>query len=272
LGEQTLDELMRDFGGFDHNQQSLRVVTELELKYPEFNGLNLSWEVLEGLRKPFKPDEKLPTFIQPSLEAQVVDVGDQVAYICHDLDDGLDSGLITEAELLELPLWRETSEMALAPYPNLEAERARNYVLRCLLGRLVEDVVTHSDANIEASAPDSADAVRALPRQISFSPQFKPQAKELLSFLYSRLYGHPALREINLRSVDYLQQLFRLLIGHPHLLSPRFEVRIKKNGLHRAICDFLACQTDRQIYILFRRFVGDPTTAATNRLEQAILF
>src|SRR5271155_2955661 len=113
LGEETLDRLMARHGGFRHNAQSLRVVEELELKYPEFNGLNLSWEVREGLHKPYPPNKLGDGFIQPSLEAQAVDMADEIAYICHDLDDGLDSGLIAEDELRDLELWRSTQKEAL---------------------------------------------------------------------------------------------------------------------------------------------------------------
>src|SRR5471032_3248691 len=119
LGEATLNRFMNRHGGFRHNAQSLRVVEELELKYPEFNGLNLTWEVREGLHKPYPPNRLIDGFIAPSLEAQAVDLSDQIAYICHDLDDGLDSGLIHEQELRELELWRTTQAEALASYPSL---------------------------------------------------------------------------------------------------------------------------------------------------------
>src|SRR5580658_4554568 len=160
LGEETLHRLMAKHGGFLHNAQSLRVVEELELKYPEFNGLNLTWEVREGLHKPYVPDRLVEGFVAPSLEAQGVDLSDQIAYICHDLDDGLESGLINEQELGNLELWRDTREKALAPYPHLEAERGRYFVLRTLLGRLVEDVIDHSSETIKGRAPQSCDDVR----------------------------------------------------------------------------------------------------------------
>src|SRR6201996_1366710 len=160
LGEETLNKLMARHGGFRHNSQSLRVVEELEMKYPEFNGLNLTWEVREGLRKPYRPNQLIEGFIQPSLEAQAVDLADEIAYICHDLDDGLDSGLVQEPELRALDLWRTTQSEALAPYPHLEPERGRNYVLRTLLGRLVEDVINHSAQEIRKHAPASSDDAR----------------------------------------------------------------------------------------------------------------
>src|SRR5580658_520917 len=163
LGEETLDRLMAKHGGFRHNAQSLRVVEELELKYPEFNGLNLTWEVREGLHKPYPPNVLGEGLIQPSLEAQAVDLADQVAYICHDLDDGLDSGLINEPELEALELWRATRAAALTPYPHLEPERGRYYVLRCLLGRLVDDVIDQSSKAIRERDPKTSDEVRRQP-------------------------------------------------------------------------------------------------------------
>jgi dGTPase len=271
LGEETLHRLMAGHGGFRHNVQSLRVVEELELKYPEFNGLNLTWEVREGLRKPYVPNQLLDGFIQPSLEAQVVDLSDQIAYICHDLDDGLESGLIDEQEVSNLELWRTTREEALAPYPHLEAERGRYFVLRTLLGRLVEDVIDYTSQTIKARAPQSSDDVRRQPAMITFSPEMAKRSRELLTFLYSRFYHHPALAKVRRRSVDCLEQLFELLVTHPHLLSPQFEMRVKKDGVQRATCDYLACLTDRQVYIQHQKFIGGLASLEATRLEQTAL-
>jgi dGTPase len=271
LGEETLHKLMARHGGFRHNQQSLRVVRELELKYPEFNGLNLTWEVLEGLHKPYPPQGLLEGFTAPSLEAQSVDISDQIAYICHDLDDGLESGLINEDELGQLHLWRETREHVLEPYPHLDHERGRYFVLRTLLGYLVEDVVDNASATIKTRAPQTSDDVRRNAPMIAFSPMMAERAKELLTFLYNRFYHHPSLTEVRRRSVDCLQQLFDLLVKHPHLLSPQFEMRVKNDGEYRATCDYLACQTDRQIYLLHQRLIGGTGSLEISRLEQAAL-
>ena len=271
LGEETLDRLMARHGGFRHNAQSVRVVEELELKYPLFNGLNLTWEVLEGLHKPYVPNRLIEGFIQPSLEAQAVDLADQVAYICHDLDDGLESGLIDEQELNDLELWRTTQAEALAPYPHLEAERGRYYVLRTLLGRLVDDVITHSSQAIKEHAPQTSDDARRFPALITFSPETAKLARELLKFLYSHFYQHPSLTAVRQRSVDCLEQLFELLVGHPHLLSPQFETRVKNDGVYRATCDYLACLTDRQVYIQHQKFIGGLASLEASRLQQPAL-
>jgi len=272
LGESTLNRLMADHGGFRHNAQSLRVVEELELKYPEFNGLNLTWEVREGLHKPYRANELEEGFIQPSLEAQAVDLADEIAYVCHDLDDGLDSGLIHEQELQSLELWRTTQEEALVPYPHLEPERGRNYVLRCLLGRIVDDAITFASAEIRKNAPENSDDARRLPAMITFSPATAKLARELLTFLYNRFYHHAALAAINRRSADCLVQLFELLIGHPHLLSPQFEMRVKKDGVYRATCDHLACLTDRQVYLQHQKFIGGLPSIEGLHLQQPALF
>jgi dGTPase len=271
LGEETLDRLMAGHGGFRHNAQSLRVVEELELKYPEFNGLNLTWEVREGLHKPYPPNVLGDGLIQPSLEAQAVDLADQVAYICHDLDDGLDSGLIKEQELEALDLWLMARNEALSPYPHLEPERGRYYVLRCLLGRLVDDVIAQSSQAIRERAPQTSDEVRRQPALITFSPDTARLARDLLRFLYDRLYHHPDLVALRRRSVDCLNQLFELLVGHPHLLSPQFEMRVKKDGIHRAACDYLACLTDRQAGIQHQKFIGGLPTLEVAHLEQSAL-
>jgi dGTPase len=271
LGEETLHKLMAKHGGFRHNAQSLRVVEELELKYPEFNGLNLTWEVREGLHKPYPANRLIEGFIAPSLEAQSVDLSDQVAYICHDLDDGLESGLINEHELNNLDLWRETREKALAAYPHLEAERGRYFVLRTLLGRLVEDVIDHSSETIKNRAPQGSDDVRRQPKMISFSPEMAGRAKELLQFLYSRFYHHPSLVAVKRRSVDCLNQLFELLVGHPHLLSAQFAMRVKNDGEYRATCDYLACLTDRQVYLQHQKLIGGLPSLEASRLEQTAL-
>jgi dGTPase len=272
LGEETLNRLMAKHGGFRHNLQSLRVVEELELKYPEFNGLNLTWEVREGLRKPYVPNKLIEGFVAPSLEAQVVDLSDQIAYICHDLDDGLDSGLINEQDLKNLDLWRTTHEKALAPYPHLDPERGRHYVLRTLLGVLVNDVVDYSSEEIAEHKLQTADDVRRVPVLIKFSPEMAKQAKELLNFLYSRFYHHPAITSVRRRSIDCLEQLFELLVGHPHLLSAQFQGRLKKDGVYRATCDYLACLTDRQLYIQHKKFIGGLPTIEAMNLEQPALF
>jgi dGTPase len=272
LGEETLHRLMSRHGGFRHNTQSLRVVQELELKYPEFNGLNLTWEVLEGLHKPYPANKLIEGFVSPSLEAQAVDLADQIAYICHDLDDGLESELINEQELNNLDLWRETRDRALAPYPHLDPERGRYYVVRTLLSRLAEDATDHSSLTIKTRSPQTADDVRRQEKMIAFSPEMAGRARELLTFLYSRFYHHPSLVAVRRRSVDCLEQLFDLLVKHPHLLNPQFETRVKNDGEYRATCDYLACQTDRQVYLLHQKLIGGlPSLEATRREQAALL-
>jgi dGTPase len=267
-GETTLNALMQDHGGFEHNRQSVRVVEELELKYPAFNGLNLSWEVREGLSK-----HCLNTgFAQPSLEAQAADVADEIAYCCHDLDDGLESGLITEEQLRQLQLWRQVEEPALKEFPRLDSDRRRNYVLRCLLNRFVEDVLEESDRRLHEARPGHPDDARKHPKPlIGFSAGFHEIKGDLRRFLYLEFYHHPSIQRANDRACVCLRQLFELLVGHPHLLGQQFGIRVKKDGLHRATCDYLACMTDRYALEQHRKLIGGRSALDETVLKQSAL-
>ncbi|PAW79813.1 MAG: deoxyguanosinetriphosphate triphosphohydrolase [Verrucomicrobia bacterium Tous-C9LFEB] len=278
-GESTLDRLMKEHGGFEHNQQSLRVVEDLELKYPEFNGINLTWEVLEGLAKPFSPN-RIPTaanrrwadFPQPSLEAQVADAADEIAYVCHDVDDGLEAGLLQESDLNNLWLWSLVKEKALQPYPNIEPERGRSYVLRCMLDHLVEDAIGASTASLMKHHPGSADDARRHPEKlIVSSPRIAEGVREQRQFLLQNLYNHPAVSSVNQKACRCLEQLFELLIGHPHLLTPPFAVRIKKEGVHRATCNYLAAMTDRSALMLHQKLIGGENSLTDPDMQQPAL-
>ena len=161
-GEEMLNKLMKDHGGFEHNLQSLRVVTELEEKYPGFNGLNLTWETREGLAKHFTEFDKPMhleefNFKSSSLEAQIGNVADEVTYYSHDLDDGLDAKLITLDQLREVEIWQTTFERVNHEHPGMDRERLREFTIRELIEREVADVIATSDANIAAAKVDSAD-------------------------------------------------------------------------------------------------------------------
>jgi len=278
-GEATLNTLMREHGGFEHNQQSLRVVEDLELKYPEFNGLNLTWEVLEGLAKPFSPN-RIPTaanrrwadFPQPSLEAQTADTADEIAYVCHDIDDGLESGLIEEKDIAGLYLWKLIREKALQRYPNLEPERARSYVLRCLLDHLVEDTISASTETLIRVHPASADEARKhAEKLIVYSPRIGEGVRELRAFLMEHFYHHAEIRDANQKACRCLEQLFELLVGHPHLLAPHYAVRIKKEGVHRATCNYLAAMTDRSAFATHQKLIGGVNSLANPDMKQTAL-
>jgi dGTPase len=249
--EQTLDELMQDSGGFGRRRQSLRVVEQLEVKYPEFNGLNLTHEVRQGLDPTPRPG------FHPSLESQVVDLADEIAHSCHDLEDALESGLIDSTALLHIELWKETESTIRKNYARLDPERTRRYVARCLADLLVEDATRSSDALLSESKPASAaDAQSFSRRLIAFTLPMRVKIQNLRTFLNENLYHHPGVRDINQRSCQVLQGLFEFYHLHPHLIADRAALRIKKEGVSRAVCDFLAGLTDRTALQHYARHVG----------------
>jgi len=249
--EQTLDQLMQDSGGFGRRRQSLRVVEQLEVKYPEFNGLNLTHEVRQGLDPAPRPG------FHPSLESQVVDLADEIAHSCHDLEDALESGLIDATALLHIELWKETESTIRKNYARLDLERTRRYVARCLADLLVEDATRSSDALLTESRPASSADAQALPRRlIAFTVPMRVKIQNLRNFLNENLYQNPGVREVNQRSCQVLQGLFEFYHLHPHLIADRAALRIKKEGVSRAVCDFLSGLTDRTALQHYARHVG----------------
>jgi len=249
--EHTLNQLMQDAGGFGRRRQSLRVVEQLEIKYPEFNGLNLTHEVREGLDPVPQPDT------QPALESQVVDIADEIAHSCHDLEDALENGLIEPTALLGIELWKETESTVRKSYARLDPERTRRYVARCLADHLVEDANRQSAANLEEVAPtSSADARPAGRRLITFSLPMRVKIQNLRNFLSENLYHHPGIKEVNQRASQVLQGLFEFYHAHPHLIAERAILRIKKEGVSRSICDYLSGLTDRTAMQHYARHVG----------------
>src|SRR5512138_848714 len=201
-GESALDQLMKDHGGFEHNRQSLRVVEELEQKYPGFPGLNLTWEVREGLMKHETgfdhPLRKGKTGAKsPSLEAQVANLADEITYYSHDLDDGLDSGLLSETQLgRHVRLWRQAAGMVKRQYGALPDECRRYFIIRCIIDIQVRDVVTTTEELIRKSGVSTAKDVRMQPRPlVRYSAKRATENKELRAFLYKHLYYNPVVNE-----------------------------------------------------------------------------
>ena len=258
-GEETLNALMRGHGGFEHNIQSLRVVEMLESKYPGVAGLNLSFEVLEGLRKHDRslraPDGTRVK--QLSLEAQVANVADEIAYYSHDLEDGLDNRLLKPGDLEELRLWREVGASALERHPGLAGRLLHTYVVRCLIDREVEDVISTSAAGITASGVRSAGEVRRHPTPlIRASPEVRAANRELRAFLYKNLYHHPRVAGRNRRACRMLEQVFRAFEKNPARLGRASAARVEEQGLHRTICDYLSGMTDRYLIAEHQRIVA----------------
>ena len=251
-GEETLDALMRGHGGFDHNEQSLRIVDLVETRYPKFPGLNLSHEVREGLQKHArfyespKPGGKRTA--HPSLEAQVANLADEITYYSHDIDDGLDFRLLDPAQLAELQAWQETQEEVRRNFPKLKGAEFRAYVIRCLIDRQVADVIRTSSARIDEAGVRSADEVRMHSKSlIAYSDSLRRANQQLRKFLYKNLYYHPRVAGANKAACDMLGDVFSAYLKKPELLGEATARRVEKGGIHRTVCDYVSGMTDRYL-------------------------
>ncbi|GHG08393.1 deoxyguanosinetriphosphate triphosphohydrolase-like protein 1 [Deinococcus piscis] len=242
-GERLLDELVRAHGessGFDHNVQARRIVTQLEDRYADFPGLNLTRTVLDGLNKHGRQG-----IGQPTLEAQLVDVADALAYTAHDLEDGLRSGLLEEGELLELGLWGEALARTGLGGMGLD-KRARRTLHRDLLGYLIGDLTRASGAAIATSGVSSVAGVRAQPGYlIRHSPEVAALLGETRQFLFARLYRHWRVEVQVAQAEQILTTLFGAYLARPQMLPPAYAARLEAAGEVRTVCDFIAGMTDR---------------------------
>ncbi len=262
-GEMVLDRLMKNHGGFEHNQQSLRVVEELEQKYPGFAGLNLTWETREGLAK-HSTSYDHPTGRREfktrsaSLEAQIANLADEITYYSHDLDDGLDSGLLSEKKLnREVRIWHHAARQVKREHGDLADECRWYFIIRCLIDGQVRDVVETTEQRLMDSAVNSADEVRAQRRPlVQYSPRRRELNLELRDYLYDNVYYNPVVHEPNHRAVRMMEQLFCYYVDHPHEIGQQARKRAKKAGRPRAICDYIAGMTDRYVIQEHHRLFG----------------
>ena len=247
-GERTLDRLAKEVGGFDHNKQSLRVVTELEQRYPDFQGLNLTWETLEGIMKhestfevpgsDWEPDK------QPSLEAQVVNLADELAYNAHDLDDGLRSGYLTAQQITQVPVVGELMK-ALGLEPSTFTNQARYALVRELLGQVIEDTVAHTHSCLEELSITSIQDVRgAKNKVVGPSPEMRQRLRELKKFLFENFYFHYRLIRMTKKADHVLERIFAAYVESPAMLPPEVKNGPSSN-LVRSVTDYLASMTDR---------------------------
>lgn len=253
-GEQTLDRLMRAYGGFDHNEQSQRIVEHIESPYPDFRGLNLSFEVLEGLQKHRAFYDPPPHAAEagpqpsPSLEAQIANLADEITYYSHDLDDGLDAGLIRPDQLEEVTLWVDCRIAARGRFAGLPDEALPDAIIRMLIDREVEDVIATTAARIAASGVGSVGDVRRQPELlVRYSDPLLKANKQLRRFLHQNLYFHPAVADVNQRACDRLEHVFLAYLERPGLLGRATAARIASDGLERTVCDYLSGMTDRYL-------------------------
>lgn len=262
-GETVLARLMKGKGGFEHNQHSLRIVEELEEKYPNFPGLNLSWEVREGLAKhqtAYDRPERRKDFRakNTSLEAQIANLSDEITYYSHDLDDGLDSNLLSEKELARnVRVWAQAARAVKKQHGDLPDECRRYFIIRTIIDLQIRDVVQTSEHQIQAAGVQSADDVRRFPKAlIQYSADRRKLNQELRKYLYRNLYYNPVVHQPNLRAVKMLGELFRHFLKHPGEIGDSSQRRLKKIGRHRAVCDYLAGMTDRYAMMEFERILG----------------
>ncbi len=266
-GEETLDKLMHEHGGFDHNAQSLRIVDVVETRYPKFAGLNLSHEVREGLQKhaKFYQATKGAAHPQPSLEAQIANLADEITYYSHDLDDGLDFELLEPEQLAELAVWKESEAEVRHDFPRLKGREFRAYVIRCIIDHQVADVVRTSAELIEKSGVQSADEVRRHPRPlIAYSKPLLKANQQLRRFLYANLYYHPRVAGANARACERLGDVFNAYLKKPALLGGATSRRIKADGLHRTVCDYISGMTDRYLLDEHARLFETPRKRSEN--------
>jgi dGTPase len=253
VGQDVLNACMKEHGGFEHNLQSLRVVDALEQKYAEFEGLNLTFESREGILKhcSVKNAEKLGDvgcrFIegrQPSLEAQITNLADEIAYNNHDVDDGLRSGLITVEQLEQVKIFARHLDTVRNLYPDLNDRRLIHETVRRMINTLVVDMLQQTRANIAQHNPQSLDDVRRCPTLAAFSEGMLAEHRELKRFLFQNLYRHYKVVRMSEKAQRLLRDLFTAFSAEPRLMPPEHHARADQDPF-RAVCDYIAGMTDR---------------------------
>ncbi|HET7595798.1 MAG TPA: deoxyguanosinetriphosphate triphosphohydrolase, partial [Burkholderiales bacterium] len=252
-GQDALNACMKPYGGFEHNLQSLRVVDVLEQRYGGFDGLNLTFETREGILKhcPLRIARTLgdigARFVRrqrPSLEAQIANLADEIAYNNHDVDDGLRSGLLTLEQLAEVPIFARHMTAALREFPQLAGRRLVHETVRRMIDTLVTDLVQHTAESIRRHAPRDVEGVRAAPRLVGFSATIEQEQQELKHFLRVNLYRHYRVARMSAKARRTVTALFQAFMGDMRLLPPEFQARAKADE-PRAVADYIAGMTDR---------------------------
>jgi len=269
-GEDALDSALADAGGFDHNAHAIRIVTRLENPYPDFDGLNLSWEALEGLAKHNGPVRELSWAMDeanaewdlelgswPGLEAQVAAIADDIAYDNHDIDDGLRAGLLNIDELIELPLVRRLWDSIGERHPDIPIEKRQRALVRDMIGTMVEDVLAETERRVSDASVETIDDVRAAGRQLAgFSEALAAEERELKRFLYARLYGLPELVPVRVEAERVVANLAAAYRSDPALLPEAWKRGGNQRQQLRTIGDFIAGMTDRFAIARHEELVG----------------
>ena len=249
-GQDVLNRLMKDHGGFEHNKQSLRILKLLEKRYPEFDGLNLTWDVLEGICKHTKDEENPITSAEgvkyPSLEAQIADFADGIAYNAHDLDDGITSNLLDLDQLRKVALWKENEDRFDKKYSGLDFKLKKYQVVRSIINELTTDLRDATSKNIEDHKVTSVDKVRRAPfRMATFGKEVAEKNKELKKFLHKNMYSHRKVLRMEFKAGLTLDGIFAAYTKMPGLL-PESVLKNEAHGtLERRMCDYVSGMTDR---------------------------
>jgi dGTPase len=257
IGQDALNDCMKDHAGFEHNLQSLWVVDFLEIRYPTFDGLNLTFETREGILKHLSKNNLLryqswlgpltnrfKENTQPSLEAQLANLADEIAYNNHDIEDGIRSGLLQMADFHQITIWQEQLKKVQSIYSGLDERRLKHEVIRHMIHFLVNDLVTYSLSQINHFQPASIEEVRNLPQMIGFSPAIKEQVVELKRFLFQNLYRHPQVVEVTNEAAEQVRFLFKHYTEFPHEIPVHF-LTGQHYEPHRRVAHYIAGMTDR---------------------------
>ena len=273
-GEDVLHEMMAPYGGFDHNAQAIKIVTDLERHYAEFDGLNLTWECLEGIAKHNGPvlgelpyalaeydaTHDLELHTHASAEAQAAALSDDIAYNNHDLHDGLRAGLFTDADIMKLPIIGAAYAEVDAAYTNLETDRRRHEALRRVFGVMVSDVISTSRVILDESGAKSAHEIRHFGRPvIRFSDAVFADLREIRSFLFNQMYRAPAVMAKRAEVTTVIRELFPLFLNDPSQLPANWHEELQgadKTAIARRVCDYISGMTDRYALLEYERILG----------------
>jgi dGTPase len=257
-GERMLDELMRRYGDrFDHNLHALRIVEQFEQRYADFPGLNLTFEVREGIIKHSRDYDaaEFPHLseylleLRPPLEAQLIDLTDEIAYSTADLDDGVEAMVLEREQVREgVLLFAEAADEVDSLYPDAQEKLRFNEALKRVLDRLVSDLIAHTRLEVAAAGVESADAVRHQGRRlVSFSPEMEQKRCQMKEFLYQNVYYSPAIKADKDQGEQIIAELFELFMQIPHELPPSYQEKLQQEELHRVVCDYIAGMTDSYV-------------------------
>jgi dGTPase len=260
-GEDALHELMKDYGGFDHNAHGLRVVDYLEERYPDFSGLNLTYEVREGIIKHStaydlpRPAIPFESTASPLLEIQVVDIADEIAYDNHDLDDGIMSKLIREEDLKAVPAWVKKDKEIRKAHQGVKDEVRKYQIVRSIINEQVTDVLTQTERNIKRYNIRKQQDILKLPvRLVAFSKEAAIMRKPMREFLQTNLYQHYRVARMANKAYRFITSLYNVYLDKPEQLPPSTHNRLKTEDKHQVVCDYIAGMTDRYALDEYKKF------------------